>query len=526
MARPANHPSAALAHDILRPRRLLLGTIALVVLALAPTAASAELVTLGATNRTQTTIGPAFAGSEVVWGERSVPHTSHTHFSILAAVPGSHGSTLFSAQPSSSAEEEITPLGLVASATRIAFAYQVEAPECGLMSGACGLPDLPEVLSVAAFDGLLGGPFRPLGGRSLKNGAIGLSGEEVVLAEPMKNGGGGERAYVEDLATGAPARDVGPVGASGLSVAGPYIASSSIELTADPSVTEDLITVMTLAGTPVYHVLVPRPGACMADSNGVGRDLKGEPAADCGYALDADGTLAITTDKPRDLYWASPAHPQLHPIAVTLASPLVAIADDEIVYVTPAGAGGVQLALTDLSGNTRPISFPTAGGAEGISGIVFDGTNVAWTDGCIYAGSVPASVPGAPPAPACEAVTARSARMKVADNGLVRISLSCEYSPCSGTLRLTTPVKKVTGSGTHKKVKSTTVTIGSAEFTSLPVGNRDSVSVTLNASRLRLLERSSHGLNATATATVPAGSTPQTTNATVSLEARSPLRSR
>jgi hypothetical protein len=509
-----------------RPRPALLATIAAAALAIAPASASAQFATaaamtqfapLGAMSQYQTAVGPTFAGSEVVWGERSVPGasagTSRSELSIFAAVPGSHGSTLFSAPDVSSSEEETKPLGLLASPTEVAFAYQLEAPQCGPVSGACGIPDLPEVRSVAAFGGPPGGPFRPFGGPSLANGAIGLSGDEAVLAEPVHKDADDEKAYVEDLATRAPARDIGAVGSSGLSVAGSYIASLSA----------NDIAVTTLAGTPVYSVLLPAGTyGCTSDSNGVGRAHEQEPAEACGFALDADGTLAIATGGLGGLNWASPAQPQLHPIAVDLASPLVAIADDEIVYVTPAGADGSQLALTDLGGNARPISFPLAGDGEAVAGLAFDGTSVAWADGCIYAGSVPASAPSGPPTPACEAVTVEpefNESAKVARNGRVRIVVGCQYSPCSGTLTLTTALSRTTGTGSHKQRRWTTVTIASESFTGLAVAKADAVSLSLSRRGLKLLERSRHGLRATATATVPGGSMAQSTSAPLSLEA-------
>jgi hypothetical protein len=373
------------------------------------------------------------------------------------------------------------------------------------------------VRSVAAFDAPPDGPFRRLAGSSLENGAIGLSGDELVLAEPAKRAGA-ETAYVEDLATGSPARDIGPVDSFGLSVAGSYIASSSA----------NEIAVTTLAGTPVYSVPLPSGIAgCMSDSSGVGRDHDGEPepGESCGYALDADGTLAIATGGLRGLYWASPAQPQLHPVAVDLASPLVAIADDEIVYVTPAGANGAQLALTNLGGSTRPISFPVAGGAERLSGLAFDGTDVAWADGCIYAGSVPASAPSAAPAPACQAVIIESGsgeRVKVARDGRLRIALGCQYSPCAGSLTLTTTTSRTIGTGRHRKLKRTTVTIAGASFTALAVEKADAVSLTLSRSGLALLQRGGYHLNATVTATAPSGSISQKTSVPVSLEGARP----
>ncbi len=496
----------------LRLRRLPLVAIAVVAFALVPAAAEAEFVTLGAADQDQALVGPTFAGSEVVWGERTIPGTSRSELSVLAAVPGAHGSTLFATRPLSSLEDEIDLLDLVASPTRIAFAYQVQAPQCGSISGACGQPDLPEARSAAAFGGPLGGPFRRLAGDSLENGAIGLSGEEVVLAEPVHKGGANyDSAYVEDLANGAPAREVGAVGASGVSVAGSYMASSTF----------NSINVMTLAGKPVYSVLVPTAylAECTPDSNGVHGYPEGATAS-CGYALGADGSLAIASTEPVGLYWASPAQPQLHPIAVTLASPLVAISGDEIVYLSPVGANDVQLALTDLSGSTRPISSPIDGGGEAVSGLAFNGTSVAWADHCVYAGSVPAGAPSGPPSPACEAVTIQPGEdesAKVAANGRVRVTLTCQYSPCTGSLTLRSVLDRNIGKGTHRKLERMTETIATGSFRALPVREADTVSLHLNRSGLRLLRQSSHSLRASVTATVPFASTSEKTSATVSL---------
>jgi hypothetical protein len=506
----------------MRLRRLLLAAIAVVALALVPATAGAEFVTLGSADQNQALVGPTFAGPEVVWGERTIPGTSRSELSVLAAVPGAHGSTLFSTPPLSSIEDEIDPLGLVASPTRIAFAYQVEAPECGPMSGACGLPDLREVLSAAAFGGPLDGPFRKLAGAPLKNGAIGLSGEELVLAEPAGKGEDFDNAYLEDLASGAPARDVGKVSVFGVSVAGSYMASSGI----------NEITVTTLAGTPVYSVLVPSTDAaeCTPDSNGVGRDPESErPTAPCGYALGADGMLAIAGSEPAGLYWASPAQPQLHPIAVTLASHLVAIANDEIVYLSPAGAHDAQLSLTNLSGGTRPISSPIDGGGEAVSGLAFNGTSVAWADHCVYAGSVPAGAPSAPPNPACEAVTIQPGEDEnatVAAGGHVRIALTCQYSPCTGSLTMTSVLDKSIGKGGHRKLERMTVTIATGSFTALPVSEAATVSLSLTRRGLSLLRQSRDRLSATVTATLPLASTSQKTSATVSLHASRPRRHR
>lgn len=498
--------------------RRLKGLLAVAVCLLAALASSAaparaEFAAIGADDA-ETVVGPTFAGHEVVWGElgecrvgcRLEPSVTGPEFSVLAAVPGSHGSTLFSKELRSS-DQEIRPLGLVASPTRIAFAYEVEF-NCGESESlACSPGFTPEY--VDTFGGATRGPFRRLARNTLttdsvENAGVGLSGDDVVLAEPTGKSAGGETAYVQDLATGAPARKVGALGTLGLSVAGSYIASS----------TSGGISVTTLAGTPVYSVGGGGAGSsCTADSGGVMRT-----AYHCDYALDPDGTLAIAFPAGAGyaLYWASPQQPELHHLAVLAASPLVAIADDEIVYLSPVGAGGAQLALSDLNGNARPISFPVEGGASHVSGLAFDGVNVAWADRCIYSGSVPATAPTGPPSPACAFVGIRSVSGTVATDGRIAITLDCRYAPCTGTLAVTAQVSETTGKGSRRHTKRKTVTIGIADFTGLAVGQRDGVSLKLDAVGQRLLRRSGH-ISVEVIAKLPVGSTSQIASEAVSL---------
>jgi hypothetical protein len=204
-----------LALDARSLRRVLLAAIAPVALALAPAPADAEFAALAAS--AQSMAGPAFAGSEVVWGERTPPGVAPSSFSIYAAVPGSHGSTLVS-EVVPRAGEEINPMGLVTSSTRVAFAYEVEN-NCLGPAFSCSVSSE----YIAAFDAPVGGPFHRVVQLSLANAPsfqyasppteweadVGLSGEELVLAEPVNKGAGGEKVYVQDLATGAPSHDVG-----------------------------------------------------------------------------------------------------------------------------------------------------------------------------------------------------------------------------------------------------------------------------------------------------------------------------
>jgi hypothetical protein len=287
---------------------------------------------------------------------------------------------------------------------------------------------------------------------------------------------------------------------------------------------------MTLTGAAVYSVSAPGGASCTSDSGGISNGVGRGPAPGtprCGFALDADGTLAVATTGASGLYWASPAQPQLHSIAVTVISPPVAIANDEIVYLAPAASGSEQLALTGLSGNSRPISAPIADGPNGVYGLAFDGASVAWAGtGCVYAGSVPTGSPAGPASPACQVVTVNggglgskstASSVKVASHGQLAISVSCTLSPCSGSLTLSTEVKKVTGKGRHRKTKGTRVTIATAVFSALAVSEQDSVALKLNATGLKLLERDG-SLSATVTSAVPLASSSQRDSETVMLK--------
>lgn len=84
-------------------------------------------------------------------------------------------------------------------------------------------------------------------------------------------------------------------------------------------------------------------------------------------------------------------------------APQSAIANYEVLYAAPSGVN-VQLALTDLNGVSRPVSYPFELGREVSLEVAFNGRSVTWSAGCVYGGTVPARAPTAPPSPACEAV--------------------------------------------------------------------------------------------------------------------------
>jgi hypothetical protein len=413
---------------------------ALALLALTPPAARAGLVAVA---RTTLSAGPTLAGSAVVWAAPA----GGPGFTVREAVPGSAPATIYAAPPVP-ADEEIDPLGLDGSPTRVAFAYAIETRPTGD-------EDTPSPLFADAFGGAPAGPFGSLGqlsvptDQSLRPVAIGLTGDDVVLAEPADQFGTSEHAHVQDLADGSAPTDIGPVGTDSLDVAGSYIASSNFARTATIAVTD-------LAGAPVFKVAIPESngpgliGGCQSQTETqIG-------FAACGFAIGADGTLAVAVETrlanaagsaTYRLYWASPSQPQLHALAVTPTSSILAVADDEIVYVAAAGARAQRLALTGLSAATRPISFQFP--ADALSGLAFDGTNLAWsTADCLYAGPLPLTMPAGPPPGTCPQDEFSLATPLLAHDRLVPITITCLMAGptgCRGTITLRSPLHAAHG---------------------------------------------------------------------------------
>jgi hypothetical protein len=413
---------------------------ALALLALTPPTAGARLVAVA---RTTLSAGPTFAGPAVVWaGPAGGPG-----FTVREAVPGSAPATIYAAPPVP-ADEEIDPLGLDGSPTRVAFAYAIETRPTGDA-------DAPSPLFADAFGGAPAGPFGSLGhlsvptDQSLRPVGIGLTGDDVVLAEPVDQFGTSEHAHVQNLANGSAATDIGPVGTDSLDVAGSYIASSS-------SVRTVTIAVTDLAGAPVFKVAIP-------ESNGPGliggcqSQTETEIGfAACGFAIGADGTLAVAVETrlanaggfaAYRLYWASPSQPRLHALAVTPTSSILAVADDEVVYLAAAGTRAQRLALTGLSADSRPISFQFP--ADALSGLAFDGANLAWsTADCLYAGPLPLTMPAGPPAGTCPQDEFSLATPQLAHDRLVPITITCQMAGptgCRGTIVLRAPLHAVHG---------------------------------------------------------------------------------
>jgi hypothetical protein len=442
-----------------------------------PAPAGADVVALARTTVSAgpALAGPALAGAAVVWAAPA----SGPGFTIRERVPGAASSTVYST-PTVPHDEVIAPLGLDGSATRVAFAYAVDTQ-------ASGDAEAPSPLYAVALGGPLAGPFSPIAHLSVTTDldlqpiAIGLTGDEVALAEPIDEFGATEHAHVQSLATGPPSHDIGPVGIDGLDVAGSYVASSSSTSHAAK------IAVTNLAGAPVYSLAIPESpgpgleGACQS----VARTEIGFAA--CGYALDPDGTLAVAVETAAGigdalstyrLYWASPAQPGLHALAATAVSSIVATAGDRIIYVEAAGANGDQLAVSDLAGVTRPVSFQVP--RNSLSGLAFDGTNLAWsTRDCVYGGTLPATAPTGPPVGTCPQSEFSITTPFIARHRTIPIRVSCEMAAatgCRGTVTLSAPLHRLHG-------KASSRTLATAPF-SIGLSQAATVRVKVNAARL------------------------------------------
>ena len=98
--------------------------------------------------------------------------------------------------------------------------------------------------------------------------------------------------------------------------------------------------------------------------------------------------------------------------------------------------------------------------------------------------------------PAAASLALVRQRVRIARSGSLTIKVTCSGAPCSGRLRLTTLVKRLTGKGRHRKRTTTAVLIGSASFSNLSPGIHG-VSVKLNDAGLRLLRHDDYAINGT-----------------------------
>jgi hypothetical protein len=129
------------------------------------------------------------------------------------------------------------------------------------------------------------------------------------------------------------------------------------------------------------------------------------------------------------------------------------------------------------------------------------------------------TVEAAATTPGVLAIAAQSA--KVTTRGALNVKVTCRDAACTGKLKLTARVTKTTGKGTHRRRKTTTVTIGTASLSALTV-KAHSVSVRLTKTGLRMLTNNRYKLNTTATVTYESGSTTKTTRAAVKLTGTKP----
>lgn len=125
------------------------------------------------------------------------------------------------------------------------------------------------------------------------------------------------------------------------------------------------------------------------------------------------------------------------------------------------------------------------------------------------------SPPTSPPPPSTLAVAHQTPA--VTTSGLLSVKLTCGGSRCSGTMKLRTAFKSITGRGKRKTTKTTIVTIGSVSFPGLADGAHR-ISLRLNKTGLRLLKQGGYRLTVTVVVTYKSGSTTKTTRATITLK--------
>jgi len=161
------------------------------------------------------------------------------------------------------------------------------------------------------------------------------------------------------------------------------------------------------------------------------------PRAAEDFDVQADGTLAVAVPRTRTataIGVAGPGRAGVRDLALAARRTDVRIEGDHVAYVRPAGNEGVELALADLEGFARPITFPLAG----VKGLDFDGRRFAvLTPSCVYGGDLSGlavrAVPPEGPCPRAQATyriprrAAFSARRRS-----VRIRVACPMAAAEG----------------------------------------------------------------------------------------------
>ena len=363
--------------------------LALALLLLLLTAASARAAEPVALAEPNLGVGPvAIAGEEVLFTDAG------EGVRVRAVAPGR--------EPVVRLEQEdpelVVPFALAASPTRLAFGF-ARSKSSRLLAGPAGW----RLTSVA-------------GGADGQVYGAALAGDVLVSVE-SEAGARAARGLARHLAAGTPPAElVPPVPGTELltdvRAAGRYVAYGIRRGGVDAVVELDRV-----ARREAYRIELPR-------------ELED-------FDLQADGKLAVAVPRTRDssaIGWAAPGRAGVRDVAFSARRSPVRIAGDRIAYVRPAGAVSSELALSDLEGFARPVSFPL----DEIEALAFDGRRLAFrTPSCVYAADLPGlAVRLIPPAGPCPRASATLTAPRRATLGggrrVLRYEIGCPMATGAG----------------------------------------------------------------------------------------------
>ncbi|PTL60147.1 hypothetical protein [Paraconexibacter algicola] len=426
-------------------------TLAAALLAAAPAVQAAPITSVAADQ--QILDGPVFAGDTVAWAAGTRPQR------LRAVVAGGAPRTL-ARTPAFPEGGEAFTFGLEGSPTRLAWGFGE-----GVAVDPDGYTTREQVVA-----GPPGGPLVRVAGDgadAVRATAMDLDGDRLVTSEDIVAEGQRPSSVLRgyDLAAGGDPTALAPQGSAELATAGPYVAYRSASTTG--GALARIVVADAATGTPVYGVDVPTVPP-------IGYGLR--------FDLQADGTLAVLTANPAatgsdpvlDLAWASIADPTLHVIVPDVTPFNLRIAANRIVYGRELDRRSSRLFVADLAGVGHPVT-PVV---DSVTGVDFDGTRLGWsTEGCVYAGDLPAAAVDALPGGRCAGQDYRLVTGTL-NRRAARALVRCVAGPatgCAGTAKLTR-------AGGGPTLARTTFTVGARKQTSIVLPLRPAV--------LRALQRS------------------------------------
>ena len=246
--------------------------------------------------------------------------------------------------------EFVVPFALAASPTRLAFGF-ARSKTSRVLAGPAG----------GRLSAVAGGPDGQVYGAA-------LAGDILVSVESVR-GARSASVVARDLAAGSPPAELVPAAAGTELLADVRAAGRYVAYGVRRGGIDTLVVLDRVAGREAYRIGLPR-------------ELED-------FDLQADGKLAVAVPRTRDtsaIGWAAPGRPGVRDVAFSARRSPVRIAVDRIAYVRPAGAVSSEIALADLEGFARPVSFPL----DEIEALAFDGRRLAFrTPSCVYAADLP-----------------------------------------------------------------------------------------------------------------------------------------